>query len=142
MSGPLPFRTSLCALALAAACGGSVIAASPAAAGQGHPHRVKYLERRLELARRDLANARAKLVAHYEHKVAVKQRLVEESRICSHSLPEARAGDCQTHAAALVEGLQQELAQARENKLRRPWIAARERRIERLEKELAAAQLP
>jgi hypothetical protein len=132
-----PRRIASYALAIAAACGVPAAVASPAAAA---PQRVKYLERRLQVARTDLADAQARLLARYEHRVAVKKRLLEEARVCPHALSEARASDCAAHAAGLVEGLEQELALAREGKQQRPYIVALERRIGRLEHELASAK--
>jgi hypothetical protein len=130
-------RPALCALTIAATCGASAVAASPASAA---PQRVKYLERRLQVARTDLADAQAKLVARYEHRVAVKQALIEAGRACPHALSEARAADCESHASGVLEGLEQELALAREGKQPRPYVAALERRIARLEQELASAK--
>jgi hypothetical protein len=131
-------RILLCLLALALAAGVGAQGAAASASKQ----RIKYLERRIEVAQTELGDAQAKVIARFEHRVAAKERRLQASGICPSSRSEARQAECHSRTAAVAEQAQQELALAREHRLGVPHIVRLEQRIARLQRELAAATAP
>jgi hypothetical protein len=131
-------RRWLCVLAMISVSCGSALVASPASASPAG--RAKYLERRLDVAREDLADAHARVLERLERRVTIKKERLEASTGCARADSEAHESACRSRVAVAVEAAEEEVEQARAGTLSRRVFAALERRIKRLEQELIAAK--